>query len=188
MIINDASINTIEDLIYEGIVYKNRATEGKKIFINKVLETLSKIYDENKLEIPNWINILSNKLVIGSEIEEAQDNKSYHNDLYDYCLRLLEDLRSNYHLQMQLEESKKKTREAEKQTHEAQKQTKEAERSNNTAHWALLISMFAVVVSIFASVLSMRTHVVRVDDTQYDEIKSLLSQDSIVPHTIIKNP
>ena len=178
MIINDDSFRIIEDLIYEGIVHKNIATKGKKNYTSKVLDILCKIYDENKIEIPDWIRIHMNPYVIGSEVNTAEDDTSYYNNLWNSCLQLLQDLRSSYYTQKQLEESWKQTDEAEKQTSESQKQTEEAKKSNNTAIVALVISGLAVLVAIVAICISQCTHTIHIDDSQYNEVKTIL-QDSI---------
>lgn len=179
MKINDESFKRIEDLICEGIVCKNNATEGKKNYTSKVLNTLCEIYEENKIETPDWIRTQMNTIVIDPEVRTAEDDTSYYNNLWDYCLQLLQDLRSSYYNQKQLEESRNQTDEAEKQTYESQKQTEEAKKSNNTAVKALVISICAVVVSIFAICISQCSRTIHIDNTQYDEIKTIL-QDSIV--------
>lgn len=179
MIINDESFKRIENLICEGIVCKNRATEGKKQFVGNALSILCKIYEDNKAAIPDWIRTQMNTFVISSEVKTAEDDTSYYNSSWENCLQLLQDLRSTYFAQKQLDESKKQTSEAEKQTSESQKQTEEAKKSNNTAVKALIISICAVVVSIFAICISQCTRTICIDNTQYDELKTIL-QDSIV--------
>ena len=179
MRINDDTIKVIENLICEGIVCKNRAAEGKKHFVGNALSTLCRIYEENDLEIPDWIRTQMNGCKIGLEVKSVEDDTSYYNHLWDYSLYLLQDLRSSYYNQKQLEESRNQTDEAEKQTYESQKQTEEAKKSNNTAVKALVISICAVVVSIFAICISQCSRTIHIDNTQYDEIKAIL-QDSIV--------
>ena len=179
MRINDDTIKVIENLICEGIVCKNRAAEGKKHFVGNALSTLCKIYEENDLEIPDWIRTQMNGCKMGLEVKSVEDDTSYYNHLWDYSLNLLQDLRSSYYAQKKLEECKKQTSEAEKQTLEAVSQTKEARKSNNTAIGALVISGFAVIVAIAAICVSQCTQTIHMDDSQFDEVKTIL-QDSIV--------
>lgn len=86
------------------------------------------------------------------------------------CIQLLTDIRANYYLQKQLDESKE-------QTHEEKKQTILSKRAFYISICAVVVSIVAVAISTWATYVSTRPHII-LDSVQYEKMYNILSSDS----------
>ena len=190
MKINEGQFKKIEELICEGIITKQSASKGKVVFLQEVRDTMISIYRNNNEEEPAWVICLpSPKTDVGNTEYKDSD---FPDKVFEYALEMLKHLQSDYYSQKQLqctevlteealkqtkeahvqsEEAKKQSEEEMKQTIEAHNQTIEAQNANKWTKCALVISGVALVVSIVAMCLSTCTRTIKINDTQYQEIK-----------------
>jgi len=178
MTITDEQINKLDTLIIEGIVVLSSLQQGKKNYINKVQDIIRSFCIGNGETIPDWVDQAFPPIYIGDEEHTNQATKDYYSELLLRLLNVLRELQSQYYSRKQLDEIKKQTNESSKQTVEAQKQTIETQKANKWTKVAVVISGVAVVVSIVAVCFSTCTRTVRVDETQFQEIKQHCLVDS----------
>ena len=175
MKINEEQFKKIEDLICEGIIAKQSATNGKVVFLQEVRNTMISIYRNNNEEEPAWVICLpSPQTNVGNTDYKDSD---FPDKVLEYALEMLKHLQSDYYSQKHLqytivltEEAQRQSCEAKEQTKEAQKQTIEVQKANKWTKMALGISIIAVIVSIVAVCVSTCTRTIKIDKTQYDEI------------------
>lgn len=171
MTITDEQIEKLESLILEGIATLSSLQQSKRNYIDKAKDIIKELCNENGEVIPDWIDLAIPPIYVGDEDRTEQAANDYYPNLLPHFLNILRELQSQYYSRMQLDEVRKQTEESSKQTKEAQKQTAETQKANKWAKWALVISGIAVVVSIVAVCISTCTQTVKVDETQYQEIK-----------------
>ena len=179
MTITDKQIDKLDSLILEGIIALTSLQQDQKNYIDKVNNTIKGFCVENGEAFPEWIDLTFPPIYVGDEEHTKQSAKDYYPKLLPHLLNILRELQSQYYSRMQLDEIRKQTDESSKQTIEAQKQTKETQKANKWTKWALFISGFAVVVSIVAVCLSTCTRTIKIDETQYQEMKQHCLIDSI---------
>lgn len=180
MTITDKQIDKLESLIIEGVIALTYLQQGQKNYIDKVNNIIKGFCVENGEAIPEWIDLTIPPIYVGDEEHTKQSAKEYYPKLLPHLLSILRELQSQYYSRMQLDEIRKQTDESSRQTIEAQKQTIETQKSNKWTIWALVISGFAVVVSIVAVCLSTCTRTIKLDETQYKEMKQHCLVDSII--------
>ena len=171
MKITDNQIDRLDSLLIEGIVSLSSLPKGKNEYIDKVKNVIKGFCTENGESFPDWIDLTIPPRFVGNDERTKQSEKDYYPDLLPHFLNMLRELQAQYYSRMQLEEYRKQTHESSRQTIEAQKQTKEAQKANKWTVLAITISGFAVVVSIVALCLSTCTRTIKVDETQYQEIR-----------------
>lgn len=178
MTITEKQINELESLIIEGIIVQNSLIQTKKNYIDKAQCVLKGFCQENHETIPVWIEIITPPVFVGDTESSQQTAKTYYSDLFPYFLNMLRELQSQYYKRMQLHECQEQTSEShtqsseiKEQTKEVQKQTIEAQKANKWTKWALWISILAVFVSIVAVCVSTYTRTIKIDETQYNDIK-----------------
>ena len=180
MTITDKQIDKLDSLIIEGIIALTSLQQGQKNYIDKVNDTIKDFCVENGEAIPEWIDLTIPPIYVGDEEHTKQSAKEYYPKLLPHLLSILRELQSQYYSRMQLDEIRKQTDESSRQTIEAQKQTEETQKANKQTVKALIISGLAVVVSIAAVCLSTCTRTIRVDESQYQEIKQHCLIDSAI--------
>lgn len=180
MTIKNNQINEIETLLIEGEIALSSLPIGQKKFIDKVKEIIKKFCRENNEQIPDWVDYTIPYVSVSNEERTEQEIASYYIKLLPHFINVLRKLQFDYYNRMQLEESKKQTTEAFKQTQEARNQTFEAQRANKWAKKAFIISVFAIAVSIVAICTSMQIRTIQFNNDQFQEIKDLLVNDSIL--------
>ena len=176
MKISEEQFKKIEELICEGIIKKQSAPKGKVAFLKEVRDTMISIYRNNNEEEPVWIICLpSPKTDVGNTEYKDSD---FPDKVLEYTLEMLKHLQSDYYSQKQLQYTKVLTEEAQKQSYEAKEQTQEvrnqtieAQKANKWTKWAFWISVLAVSVSIVAVCISTCTRTIKIDETQYNEVK-----------------
>lgn len=110
MHIKTNQIKTLEALISEGFFCQSHALEGKKKYLQKVQEWLGNAYKENKTDIPVWVyTLLTEKVEIGNNTHHEVSSDFIDNQIV-YSLQFLQDIRTLYYTQKQLEESHKQTK------------------------------------------------------------------------------
>ena len=179
MTITDKQIDKLDSLIIEGIIALTSLQQGQKNYIDKVNDTIKGFCVENGEAIPEWIDLTIPPIYVGDEEQTKQSAKEYYPKLLPHLLSILRELQSQYYSRMQLDEIRKQTEESSRQTVEAQKQTKETQKANKWTKRALGISGVAVVVSIIAVCLSTCTRTIKIDETQFQEMKQHSLIDSI---------
>ena len=108
MMLNEKQINKISSLISEGVTAQKSATEAKKKYLDKVKSELVFMYNEGKAEIPSWVELIDipvNFIREGSN----QTDSSYPDNYVIQTIQLLKDIRTEYYLEHQLQESHKQT-------------------------------------------------------------------------------
>ncbi len=180
MTITDKQIDILDSLLIEGVASLSSSPKGKKEYIDKAKNVIKSFCTENGEPFPDWIDLTISPVFIENDELTKQSEKGYYPDLLPHFLNILRELQSQYYSRMQLEEFRKQTYESSKQTIEAQEQTKEAQKANKWTVLAIVISGFAVVVSIVALCLSTSTRTIKVDETQYQEIRQHCLIDSSV--------
>ena len=180
MKITDNQIDRLDSLLIEGIVSLSSLPKGKNEYIDKVKNVIKGFCTENGESFPDWIDLTIPPRFVGNDERTKQSEKDYYPDLLPHFLNMLRELQAQYYSRMQLEEYRKQTHESSRQTIEAQKQTKEAQKANKWTVLAITISGFAVVVSIVALCLSTCTRTIKVDETQYQEIRQHCFINSVV--------
>lgn len=109
MWLNEKQINIISSLISEGITTQKNATEAKKKYLEKVKKVLISMLNENNVEIPYWVELLDVPVIyIGNG--DNQIDPSFPDNYVIQTVQLLKDIRSEYYLEHQLQESHKQTR------------------------------------------------------------------------------
>ena len=171
MVINENQIEQLNAYLNEGIVLQNSAIEGKKKYLIELQKWFSVICEDNKLFVPSWVMTLTTGPVEVSNVDSSPQTEFVDNRLL-LCIQLLTDIRTNYFLQKQLDESKK-------QTHEIEKQTRLSKRAFRMSICAVVVSIVAVLVSTWATYVSTMPHTIIFDQNHYEKMYNILSNDSI---------
>ena len=109
MILNKKQINVLSSLISEGITTQKGATESKKKYLDKVKNVLISIFNESNIEIPYWVELLDAPVIYIGE-GDNQIDPSFPDNYVMQTVQLLKDIRTEYYLEHQLQESHKQTR------------------------------------------------------------------------------
>ena len=109
MMINEKKINVLSSLISEGITTQKRTTESKKKYLAKVKNVLISMFNEDNVEIPYWLELLDVHVIYIGE-DDNQIAPSFPDNYVIQTVQLLKDIRSEYYLEHQLQESHKQTR------------------------------------------------------------------------------
>ena len=178
MTITENQIDELESFITEGICVQKSSPQEKKDYIVRAQSALKGFCHENNEPIPVNIDVITPPVYVGDTERTEQIAKTYYSDLFPFFLNMLRELQSQYYKRMQLDECKKQTEqahtqscEAKEQTEEARKQTIEAQKANMWTTRAFWLSTFAIVVSIIAICVSTCSRTIKIDETQYNEIK-----------------
>lgn len=107
---NVSKIKELENLINEGIMSQSHAPEGKKNFLKKVQEYIGHICDENEEDVPIWVYTLQTEVVKVNDETQSNIRNEFVSKQLVYCLQLLQDIRTVYYAQKQLEESHNQTK------------------------------------------------------------------------------
>lgn len=105
----ESQIRELESLINEGIMTQSHALEGKKNFLKKVQEWIGNNCKENKEDIPYWVYTLQTEVVKVNNETQSSTRDEFLSKQLVYCLQLLQDMRTVYYTQKQLEESQHQT-------------------------------------------------------------------------------
>lgn len=109
MRLNEKQINILSSLISEGITTQKNATEAKKKYLEEVKKVLISMFNEDNVEIPYWVELLDVPVIyIGKD--DNQIDPSFPDNYVNQTVQLLKDIRSEYYLEHQLQESHKQTR------------------------------------------------------------------------------
>ncbi len=170
MIIDENQIDELNTYLNKSVIMQSSSIEGKKKFLNELEEWLGALYLENKKSVPSWVMTLTTE-----PVKVGKDALHIHTSFIDFqltlCIQLLTDIRANYYLQKQLDESKK-------QTHEVKKQTRLSKRAFCISICAVVVSIVAVAVSTWATYISTRPQTIILDSVQYEKMYNILSSDS----------
>lgn len=109
MNIKENQIIKLKNLIDEGIMSQSYALEGKKSFLKKVQEWMGNTCKENKEDVPIWVYTLQTEVVKVNNETQSNTRDEFVSKQLVYCLQLLQDLRTVYYAQEQLEESRRQT-------------------------------------------------------------------------------
>ena len=109
MILNKKQINVLSSLISEGITTQKGATESKKKYLDKVKNVLISIFNESNIEIPYCVELLDAPVIYIGE-GDNQIDPSFPDNYVMQTVQLLKDIRTEYYLEHQLQESHKQTR------------------------------------------------------------------------------
>lgn len=109
MSIKENQIIELKNLIDEGIMSQSYALEGKKSFLKKVQEWMGNTCKENKEDVPIWVYTLQTEVVKVNNETQSNTRDEFVSKQLVYCLQLLQDLRTVYYAQEQLEESRRQT-------------------------------------------------------------------------------
>ena len=107
---NESQIKELESLINEGIMSQSHALEGKKNFLKKVQEWMGNHCKENKEDVPDWVYTLQTEVVKVNNETQSNTRDEFVSKQLVYCLQLLQDIRTVYYAQKQLEESRYQTK------------------------------------------------------------------------------
>lgn len=88
---------------------QSHALEGKKNFLKKVYEWVSNNCKENKETVPDWVYTLQTEVVKINNETDSNTRDVFVSKQLVYCLQLLQDMRTVYYAQKQLEESQHQT-------------------------------------------------------------------------------
>lgn len=110
MNINVCQFKELESLINEGIISQSHALEGKKNFLKKVQEWMGNKCKENKEDVPDWVYTLQTEVVKVNNETQSNTRDEFVSMQLVYCLQLLQDIRTDYYAQRQLEESRHQTK------------------------------------------------------------------------------
>ena len=88
---------------------QSHALEGKKNFLKKVQEWMGNNCKENKEDVPDWVYTLQTEVVKVNNETQSNTRDEFVSKQLVYCLQLLQDLRTVYYAQEQLEESRRQT-------------------------------------------------------------------------------
>ena len=106
---NESQIKELESLINEGIMSQSHALEGKKNFLKKVQEWMGNNCKENKEDVPDWVYTLQTEVVKVNNETQSNTRDEFVSKQLVYCLQLLQDIRTVYYAEKQLEESRRQT-------------------------------------------------------------------------------
>ena len=187
MKINICQIKELESLIREGIMSQSHALEGKKKYVKKVQEWLGTLYQENNEDIPFWVyKITIPRILIANDICIEDENKFYDESL-GTCLQQLEQLRTEFYLRRHLEDSMEQAQTAQKNLEVTQESLKCAQASLQISQSNLRYAILGILLSVLTSVFTINccTNTVKLEEQQYQTIKSKLKQDGIVSKSTI---
>lgn len=165
MEIREDQIQGIKELIKEGLACQSFAIEGKKKYIEKVQQWLGEICNENKESIPLWVWFLSiPKIYIRSGENYIENGEQFYNERINLCIQQLEDLRLSYYLRKELEYNRE--------------QIKYTRKSLRISIYGLIASIIVpTLISIITTTCC--TSSVKLDNSQYQDLKSILINDSL---------
>lgn len=173
MEIRENQIQKINELINEGLVCQSFAIEGKKKYIEKVQQWLGEVCNENKESVPFWVWLISvPKIHIRSGEDYVENGEQFYSDRLKLCMQQLEDLRLNYYQRLELEYNRE-------QAKNAQNSLKYTQKSLRISIYGLIIS---IIVPILISIITITccTSSVKLDNSQYQDLKSILINDSLI--------
>lgn len=187
MIINDKSIAELNKLFSEGVSCKSSALEGKKNYVKKVQEWFGTLYQENDEDVPFWVyKITIPKLLVANDIRIEDENKFYDESL-GTCLQQLEQLRTEFYLRKHLEDSMEQAQIAQKNLEVTQESLKCAQASLQISQRSLRYAILGILLSVLIPVFTINccSNTVKLEEQQYQTLKSKVKQDSIVHKSTI---
>ena len=172
MTIKREQINRIEALIEKSYTIQGAALEGKKRYLTEIQDVFYSICKENNEDVPVWVYLLQTAPVKIGSSGITIDIDSFIDKQLGYCQSLLEDIRSRYYIQKNIEVSQE-------QTIEMKKQTRLSKKAYCISKFAIAVSVVSALFALFAAYLSTKTTKISLDEKQYNSIYQILSKDSL---------
>ena len=103
-------ISKLESIINEGFLAKDYAIEGRKNYLNKVQTWIDSTCKENNEDTPIWLYMIQTEKVSVAGSTLPDDKIDFIGKQIECCIQMLQDMRTVYYTQLQLEESHKQTK------------------------------------------------------------------------------